>query len=222
MRVGSGLRYGSYNVTLGAPAGPGGVEVTLSSSTDAVLRVSPIVASAVGTGSVTLTVAAGTSSASFYIHGMEGQTGTVTLTATAPGYTNGTGTAVVAAPAIEIAGLTSSMSASAANDPFEVRLGALNAAGTSLFDEQVVRPGGTPITVTVTNGNAAVADLVTTAGAAQSRTVTIGVGAGRSATTVATGGVAFAPRAAGSTTVQLSAPGVVTVSTGTQTVTVTP
>jgi hypothetical protein len=222
MRVGSGLRYGSFTVNLGAPAGPGGVPVTLTSSSDAVLRVSPIVASAVGTGSITLTVNAGESSASFYIHGMEGRTGTVTLTATAPGYTNGTGTAVVVAPAIEITGLTASMSASAANDPFEVRLGALNTAGTGLFDEQVVRPGGTPITVTVTNGTAAVADLVTTAGAAQSRTVTIAVGASRSAGTVAAGGVAFDPHAAGSTTVQLSAPGVVTASTGTQTVTVTP
>jgi hypothetical protein len=76
--------------------------VTLSSSSDAVLRVSPIIATAVGTGTITLTVPAGSASASFYIHGMEGRPARRRSPPRRPGYTNGTGTAVVAAPAIEI------------------------------------------------------------------------------------------------------------------------
>src|SRR4029079_9116750 len=43
--------------------------------------------------------------------------------------------------------------------------------GTSLFQEQEVRPGGTTIVVTMTNSNAAVAPLTTTAGSAHSRTI---------------------------------------------------
>jgi hypothetical protein len=77
----------------------------------------------------------------------------------------------------------------------------------------VVRPGGSPLTITVTNANAAVADLVTTDGPAsvahrhdrrRRRTVADHRRRGR---------VAFDPRASGSTTVQVSAPGVVTVPT---------
>jgi hypothetical protein len=74
-RVGSGLRYGSYSVSLSAAA-PTATTVTLTSADPSKLRLSSA-ATDVGTASVALAIPAGSASASFYIHGMEGQTGTV-------------------------------------------------------------------------------------------------------------------------------------------------
>src|SRR5687768_4529121 len=81
----------------------------------------------------------------------------------------------------------------AADDVFQVRIGASNAAGTAIQAEQQVRAGGTAVSVTVANSNAAVGQLEFGTGPAQSGTVTINVGQTRSPATVALNGVAFDP-----------------------------
>jgi hypothetical protein len=78
--------------------------------------------------------------------------------------------------------------------------------------------------ITLTNGTAAVADLVTQLGRNDVVTVTIPVGAYVSPSSVATGGVAFKGTAPGSTTVTGSGGGSIITLTieGQRTVTVTP
>ncbi|MGZ8377051.1 MAG: beta strand repeat-containing protein [Gemmatirosa sp.] len=220
--VGAGLRTTQQSIQLGAPAPAGGLPVTLTSSSPGVLLVSDIGATSVGTGTVTLTVPAGTTVVGFYTHGVEGQRGTATLTASAAGYTNGTGSVTVRGVGLRVINLPGTTTAGSANTLFRAQVGVLNGAGTDLFNTQDVRPGGTPIVVTMTNANAAVAQLVTSAGAAQARTVTIPTGSDASPTSVAAGGVAFDPLAAGSTTVTATAPGIAPIASATQPVTVTP
>jgi hypothetical protein len=218
--VGSGLIRGSYSVTLGAPAPAGGTVVTLSSSAPGVLELSPN-NTTVGQGTITLTVPAGTTSATFYIQGVEGQTGTATITASATGFTNATATATVVQPIIDINGLASSTTAAGADDPFTVRIGLPNATGTTLSSEQNVRPGHT-MTATVTSSNAAAAQLKKTSGTGGTLTVTIAAGASSTPTTVANGGIALDPLAAGGTTVSATVPGAIQGTTAVQPVTITP
>jgi hypothetical protein len=203
-RVGSGLVYGTYVVSLEAPAGPGGVTVTLASSNAGVLQLSTT-ETAAGAASVAVTVPQGQSSATFWIQGVESTTGTATITASAAGYTNGTASVTVVPAVLELLGVPTSLPAGGADDPFQVRVGAANAAGTAIQTEQAVRAGNA-LTATVTNGNAAAARLAFAGGPAQSGTVTIAVGQARSPGTAAAGGVALDPLAAGTTTVSASAP----------------
>jgi hypothetical protein len=154
-RVGAGLRYGSFSVTLGAAAGAGGVPVTLTSADPSKLRLSSTDAAEVGAGAITLTVPAGSTSASFNIHGMEAQAGTVTVTATAPGYVGTSGSATVTPVVADLQGVNETTTSLTADDPFEVRVGAQSAAGTGMYDEQPIRAGGAPITFTVTSSDTA-------------------------------------------------------------------
>jgi hypothetical protein len=217
-RVGAGLQT-SVTLSLGAPAPAGGLQLSLASSDPAVLRLSDG-ASVEGVGSLTFTIAAGQSSHTIYLHGMEGRSGSATVTASAAGYTPASVMQTVAPPTLDIAGLGSSATTLSANDEFYVRVGVLNAAGTGITAYQNVRAGAAPLVVTVTNGSAAVAQLVQTGGAAQTVTVQIPAGAGQSPTTVAAGGVAFDATGAGTTTVSVSAPGVTPIGASSQSVSV--
>ena len=87
--VGGGLMTGGFAARLGATA-HGGVTVRITSSNPDVLLVSPNTTTA-GTPFVDIPVANGSTDASFVIHGVEGAQGTVTLTATAPGFHAGAG-----------------------------------------------------------------------------------------------------------------------------------
>ena len=63
--------------------------------------------------------------------------------------------------------------------------------------EQAIRAGGAALTVTIANSNVAAGQLVTTAGAAQSRSVQVVAGKARSPTSGALGGVAVDARSVG-------------------------
>ena len=117
---------GAYRARLGATA-HGGVTVRLTSSDPSVLLVSRD-ATTRAPPFVDIPVANGNTDATYYIHGVEGARGTVTLTATATGFTAGQATATVGDPAAveRAAGTTTTLSASAA---FYVRLGVLNSIG---------------------------------------------------------------------------------------------
>lgn len=219
-RVGAGLRAGLSSITLGAPAPAGGLVITLASSNAGVLLVSDNNANSIGAATATINAAAGASTVTFYMHGVENAAGTAVITASAPGFTNGTASPTVAAPAVDVLNLPTSIQAGAANRIFTLRLGVSNAAGTGVQAEQEIRPGSAPIVFTVTNSNASAAQLVTSAGAGQSRTVSIAVGGSRSGNTVALGGIAFDPLAIGTTNIATSAAGVISV--GTNSVTVIP
>jgi antitoxin (DNA-binding transcriptional repressor) of toxin-antitoxin stability system len=209
--VGAGLQDGAYGGSLGGSSHPG-LTVRIASGDPTRLLLSANSTTA-GTAFIDIPVNAGQTAFSYYIQGVEGTTGDVTVTASAPGFTNGSGIVHVVQPALQIENLGSTQSATGTSDVFYVRVGIPNGVGTALLQSQNVRAGGA-LTVTVTNSNAAVAQLVTQAGGAQSRTVVIAAGVNTSPTTVAGGGIAFDPLQVGDTTVRASIPGFITTSAG--------
>jgi hypothetical protein len=218
LRVGSGLQTVA-SVSLGAND-YGTTTIHISSSNPAVALVAPT-ATTPGTTAFDTTLTAPTTSFNYYVQGVEGATGSVTITATAPGFTDGSATAAVVAPAIEFLSLPTTTTAGAANIAFQVLIGAININNNGLSGEQAIRPGGNAATVTISNSNSATAQLVAgTTG--QLVTVNIDVGQSRSPSTVNTGGVAFDPLAAGTTTVSVAAPGFTTLPGGSELVTVNP
>jgi hypothetical protein len=214
--VGSGLQYGTFSGQLGGSQ-HSGVNVRLTSSNPAVMRLSPN-ATTPGEAAIDIRLDPGQVSFSYYLQGMEGAVGGVTLTASAPGFTDATGTVFVAQPGIEIVSLATSTTTLSPSDAFAARVGVVSgsAPNTSVSPAQAIRAGGTSIVVTVTNSTPAVARLVTSAGPGTPRTVTIAPGSFDSPNTVAGGGIELDPLTGGTTTVQASAPGFV--QTGTATV----
>jgi len=131
----------------------------------------------------------------------------------------------VVQPAVEILGLATSISATAGNDAFLVRLGVPNTPVTPTFmsDEQAIRAGGTAVTATLASDQPTFGQLVTSAQTGGTVTVGIAVGQSRSPNTVANGGVEFDPLAAGTTRVSVTVPGfIITLPNALVTVTVTP
>jgi adhesin/invasin len=219
--VGAGLqRFASGS--LGA-SDHGGVWVVIESSQPGVAFIAPNDTTP-GRGLDSVFVANGTTFFSYYVQGVEGQTGTVTITARAIGFTDGSTTATVVAPAIDISSLTVNPTAGAADNPFTIRLGI--SSGTAFLTElQAIRAGGTPLDVAVTTSNPAAGLLITSdvpSPGGSSVVVRIALRAFSSPSTVATGGVAFNPEAAGTTVVAASAVGFITTANGSVTVNVSP
>ncbi len=217
LTVGAGLQVStSGNLSSG---NHGGISVVVKSANPAVALVSPN-ATTPGTDSIVIAVAPGGTGFSFYVQGVEGATGGVTLRATAPGFTDGTATATIVQPSVDIIFLSASGSAaSTADDPFQARIGYANAPTyTGMSSEQEIRAGAPgPLTVTITTTNPAAGLLNTSAQTGQSQvTLTIPIGQSRTPSTLATGGVTFdfvaqgvtfvVPTITGFVTVQQSAP----------------
>jgi hypothetical protein len=218
--VGSGLQIQSSG-SLGA-SNHGGVTVRITSANPSLFLVAPNTTTA-GASFIDVAVANGGTGFSFVIQGLEGQTGAALLTATVTGlFNDGSASETVVQPAADIIFLPSSVSATAANDAFQIRLGTPDALGNNISVEEGIRVGGTALTATITNSNPSAAQLVFQAGAAQSGPVGIAVGQARSPATVATGGVEFDPLAQGATTVSVSIPGYRVIPTSSLNVTVTP
>jgi hypothetical protein len=217
--VGSGLQTSS-SANLGAND-YGTVTVRITSNNPALALVAPNT-STVGTAFIDIPLIEPTASFIFYVQGVEGQTGSTTFTISAPGFVSATASITVRGVGVGTISVPTSIASTAANVPFQVYIGALNAAGTDLQVEQLIRPGGTALTATITNSNATAAQLVTQALTGQSVTVGIAIGSSRSPSTLVAGGVQFDPLAAGSTTVQAGITGVFAIPSATRTVTVTP
>jgi hypothetical protein len=209
--VGAGLQYGAFTARLGATL-HGGVTMRIRSSDPQVLLIAPDGTTA-GTEFIDVFVPNGSTDVNYFVQAVEGTTGTATITASAPGFVNATGTGNVVEPGLQIESLLASVLATGGNDEFIVRVGVPNQFGTGLALAQEVRAGLT-LTATITNTNGTAAQLVTLAGGAQSRSVAIPAGSSSSAGTVATGGIAFDPLATGSTTVTATIPGFVTTDAG--------
>jgi hypothetical protein len=205
-RLGAGLQdQGSGSLQTANP-GPGSLTVHLVSSQPSVLLLAPD-ANTQGTATLDVLVPINQSGFSYFVQGVEGASGTVTITASASGYTNGTVAVTVAQPGFDILGVPSTITTLAANDAFFVRLGVPNSGHTALAAEQAIRTGGSAVTATVRNANTTAAKLVTSVGGGQQVTVQIAVGQARSPSTVATGGVEYDPLAVGIDTVSASIPG---------------
>lgn len=218
-QVGRGLER-IFNVFLGTSNHPD-LNVTLTSSDPSRLLLAQN-NTTVGSGTLSLFVPAGNTTASYYVQMVDTATApTVTVNATASGFSPATFTFVPVAPSVDLSIGTTTTSLSA-DYTFRAEIGAASTLN-GMDSYQEIRPGGTPITITITSANTAVGTLVTTAqpGGAGSVTVQIGPNQYQSPSTVASGGVAFRPVGAGTVQVRASAPGVTTLNTGQQTVTVT-
>jgi hypothetical protein len=99
--IGENLQIGA-NVSLGATAHEGGVRVTLTSDNPKQLLLS-LTATAQGSSSITITIPEGRNSGSYYLHAL-GSSGTVTYSATAPGYVSRTGTISLAPSGLVVVG----------------------------------------------------------------------------------------------------------------------
>jgi hypothetical protein len=199
--VGAGLQDGSYTARL-AVSTHGGTTVRIQSSDPTRVLIAPN-SSTPGAPYIDVPVANGSIDASYWVQGLEGAAGsTVTVTASAAGFTSGTGTVTVAAPYVGITGLASSMSASAADDAFQVQVGIRSNGSLST---QSVRAGAAPLPVTVTSTNAAVGTLGTSAGKTSPASVAIQPGQSTTPTAIASGGIVFDPLAAGVTSVSATA-----------------
>ena len=215
--VGAGLQDGGYSGSLGE-SNHGGVTVHLASSDGRLLVARN--ANSAGTASIDIAVPDGQASFSYYIQGLEGSSGDATLTATAPGFSSTSGLVHVVAPAVELQSLPTTTTTLSANTDFYARIGLANSNNTGLNALQAIRTGSSALTVTITNQTAAVAQLTTLAGTAQTRTVSIGPGLTNSPTVLANGGIQFDPIAAGATQVSATAPGFTALTTATRSVTV--
>lgn len=203
--VGSGLQGGTLTATLSVSQ-HGGKTVHVESDNPSVVLVSPNT-NTTGTASFDVFIPNGSTSVSFVVSGMEGVTGTATITVSAPGFTSGTKTATIVQPAVDVVGLATSIDTLDPADPFQVRVGLPGSGNASVNPSQSVRAGGTGFTATIVNSDATAGQLITTPVTGQTVTVSITPGNSSSAATVAAGGVAFDGLNVASTTVSASIPG---------------
>jgi hypothetical protein len=204
--VGSGLQYQMTGYL--QAANDGGVTIRVASSDATKLLVSPDATTA-GTPFVDIFVANGASSYNFYVQGVSGATGTVTLTASTADTSFETGTvtvSVVEPQLVFYTGLPSSEAATSADAPFEV------ATYLSSFGYESVAAGGS-LVVTLSSTNTAAADLTTSSQTQTSPvTVTIPAGAYTSPSAVAGGGVSLHAVGTGSTIINATGSGVISAS----------
>ena len=206
--VGAGLSVlGGFNNALSG-SDHGGVTVHIESTNPAKVLVS-LSQNTAGTASVDLFVPNGSTQIQYFVHGVENQTGPVTVNLSAPGFAPGAATVTVEQAVVDIVFLAASHSSLDANANFAVRAWSPSAG------EQLVRAGSAGVTVTVSNTNAAVAQLVNGVGPGQSRTSVIAANQSR------TTDLLFDPLNPGSTTVSASAAGFATNAQSSVAVTVT-
>ncbi|MGB2714371.1 MAG: hypothetical protein WBC51_09350, partial [Vicinamibacterales bacterium] len=219
LRIGAGLQsnFNPFCCAIGASlegSDHGGVTVRIRSLTPGVALLAPDDTTP-GAEVIDVFVQPNGTFAPFYIQGVA--PGTASFSATATGFIDGTGSADVVTPALQIESLPTTMNATDNSAPFMVAIGVAADGGGSLLQYQSTRPG-TTLTATLTNSNDAVAQLVTQAGGAQSRTVVIPARDFRTPFTVAAGGIELDALAAGQTTVSASIPGFLVTTAGIVTV----
>jgi len=207
--VGSGLQVGASG-TLGA-SNHGGVTVHLVSG-DPNLLLAPN-ATTPGAASTDIAVPVNQVSFSYVVQALEGQIGTtaVTIQASAPGFSNGSGTISLVQGAIDLTGVPANTTTLTPSTVLTVRAGIPNSqtAPSFLTQLQAVRAGApAALTATVNSQTPAVADLVKAGpNAGGSQTVQIPVLGTTSPNDTTTGGLRLRPLITGSSVISASIPG---------------
>lgn len=202
--VGSGLQSDGFGVVL-SESQHGGIFVTLASSDSTLALVAGDEVS-VGAPSASNFVPNGTTYLEFVVQGLENVTGTVTLTISAPGFTDQQADVDIDTPRFRVVGIDTSLDVPDPDNAFYVQLGRPNAGGIWQALEYM-RVGGPGATVDVSLSNPAAAELTTTALNGQTVAVSLFGGQGTTPHYVASGGVALVALAAGATDVTVSIPG---------------
>jgi len=199
--IGSGLQR-NIGATLGA-SNHAGVVVRVTSLDSSIVLVSPDIATA-GTGSFETTVLPGATGIPLVLSAVAGRIAdTVGVRIEAPGFITTTFSAYVWQPVFQLNGLNATGTTLAADDAFYVSIGTPSSpGGVAIFSADDVRRGGGPLSVSIINDTPGIGTLVTTAGTADSVVVSIAEGADNAPTSVAAGGVAFRPLAAGTASVR--------------------
>ena len=218
--------YGAYSGFLGGSQ-HGGVQVHLvSSDPSRVLLAATSTAS--GAAAIDIPVANGATGFVFYTVGTDWVDGvsspaTVTVTATASGFISDGAPLNYVRPALDIVNMSTSVPVGSTNRDFNVRVGVPNATNSNLAVVQWRRPGASDLVVTLTNSNAAVAELDQNGGlnGAQSQTARI-VALQASTPLNAPGGVEFDPLGIGSTVLMATIPNFTTLGAANFTIVVTP
>jgi adhesin/invasin len=208
--LGSGLMVGT-NAFLGA-SNHGGVTVHLAVSDSTRFRLTRATTDTAAHGTLDIAVLNGGTTISYVVQALEGQTGTATVTASAPGFTPGTTAAFSAVtPGTDVLFLPTTTTSLAPNSAFQIRVGVPNVNNTALQSEQSLRAGGPGVTATVAHSNPAAGKLFTTALTADTVTVNIAQQTARSPSPASNGGVEYDPAAAGVDSVSASIPGFISV-----------
>ena len=185
-------------------ANDGGITVNIASSDATKLLVSPDGVTP-GQPFINIFVNNGVASYTFYVQGIAGSAGTVTLTAstTDTQFTPRTTTVAVAQPELLFyTGLPTSESASSPDAPFEIATYVPN------YGYEGVAAGGS-LVVTLSGSNTAAADLTASSQTQTSPvTVTLSGGQDTSPSTVSGGGVALHAVGAGTAIINATAAGV--------------
>jgi hypothetical protein len=147
-------------LSLNQPAPAGGLQVTLTSSNPAQLVFAPTPTSA-GQGTLTLTVPAGSTNVPYYVHAL-GSSGTVTYTASAAGYANGTASATLTPSGVVISNDTLVpfliIPSGQPTGTLLVNMAQLNSADNKVNTLQMLR-GGLSLNVTLTSANTSIATV---------------------------------------------------------------
>lgn len=218
LTIGGGMQVAS-NGSLGA-SNHGGVTVSLAVSDSTKFRLTRNATDTVAHGTLDISLLNGQTGFNYVVQALEGQTGTATITVTAPGFTGSSQSLTAVTPSFDIIFLPTSIASLAPNAAFQVRLGIPNGQLTGLTQEQPLRANSPGITATLAHSNPAVAKLLTSA-SLDTVTVPIVATQARSPGTVATGGVEYNPAQPGIDTVTASIPGFVAVGNSRQQVTIT-
>jgi hypothetical protein len=186
----------------------GGVDVLITLADTSFVLVGPDNAT-VGLDTLTVTVPNGQRYFYYNLQGKEGvvDSAKVQLTFEAPGFTSGAQTVTVRPAAFDLYPIPSTTTTLSDSTSFYAYIGYERPGFAYVYEQQPIRVGGQPATVTIVNDTAAVGELVTTTLVGDAVTVDIPVGASNSPTSVAQGGVAYRPDIAGITTISASIPG---------------
>lgn len=224
--IGGGLMTGPVQGFLGGTQ-HGGVQVHLVSSDPSRVLLSPTI-TAIGAPAIDIPVANGTGSFVFFVQGTDWFDGvssaaTVTVTATASGFSSASPAVTYMRPALDVANVLSSMTAGAANQDFNVRVGIPNSTNTGLRLLQWRRPGGSDLVITVANSNAGAGEIDQNGGLNGAQVQTAFIAAGQNSTPSNTvGGLEFDPLGAGSTVLTATIPNFTSLPATGVTINVTP
>jgi hypothetical protein len=200
--VGTGLEVPG-TITLGAPAPAGGSTIAVTSSANALVSASGTVA---GSSTVSVPVAAGATTATFWLQGISVGTATVSAADLSGAFAPASGvTAAVVVPAISLSSAPTSTSTLSPPSVFYVYVGALYGNGTALYPEAVSPTVTGGLTVTATSSAPSVGALQT--GTTNAATGTAVIPAGTYYTGQAGANLTFVPLSNGTTTLSISAPG---------------
>jgi hypothetical protein len=204
--IGSGLQV-NVGASLGS-SGHGGTTVHLVSS-DPTIALLSLNSTTPGTASIDVPVAINQTFFSYYVQGVEGRIAdTITVTASAPSFNNGTGAVRVWQPIVDLVGVPTTSTSLDANRVLYVRVWTPSSPTGTQSSNDAIRAGGVPLVAKIALNDSTVARLVQqTQGRADTATVTIGVGLFNSPTSLATGDAELDVLAAGTVITSATAAG---------------